>query len=194
MTRISLIAPGRLGLARTISSWNWMIRSWEPLRGVPPGRDGSVGIWIRPSKAGKNQAFDGDRMGYLWICHQQCVFFSRYVWKWSILPQMVHFRKLGIISTIFLKKWGFRRWNRRKWIIARPGPIFGMGPKMRCAGDPEIAHQRWLGKTPHLVDDFHNLCLMTLHSYEISINIPYISNPISFLSLSLLVTSTYKHR
>ena len=169
MTRISLIALGRLGLARTISSWNWMIRSWEPLRGVPPGRDGSVGIWIRPSKAGKNQAFDGDRMGYLWICHQQCVFFPVCL-KMEYTPPNGPFQKVRYyINYMFLKKWGFRRWNRRKCLDHREArPNIWDGP------------QDALWKTPHLVDDFptqsvfdDTTFLWNIHKYPIYLQPPF---------------------
>lgn len=49
---------------------------------------------------------------------------------------MVHFRKLGIISTIFKIKHAVSAAETAEnvWIIARPGPaqyFFGMGPKMR---------------------------------------------------------------
>ena len=173
MTRISLIAPGRLGLARTISSWNWMIRSWEPLRGVPPGRDGSVGIWIRPSKAGKNQAFDGDRMGYLWICHQQCVFFSPVCLKMEYTPPNGPFQKVRYYINYIFKKMRFPPLKPPKMDHREARPNIWDGPQDALCRWPRDCPSKMAGKNspfswwfPQSVFD-DTTFLWNIHKYPI---------------------------
>jgi hypothetical protein len=74
-------------------------------------------------------------MGYLWICHQHCVFFSRCVWKWMKMeytPPNGPFQKVRYCINYIFKKMRFPPLKPPKMSGSSRGPAQYLGWAPRC--------------------------------------------------------------